>query len=123
MTKNQSIGDINQIYAMTQRDGAEFRLASIPASFTVRARTVRPRLHEGAVRGRLQARRAGRRLGPHAARGRDHRAAVSRQQKKEKAARAALLQISFCDTAYAALDAASLASLVASCSPRKAMSK
>ena len=34
VTKSQSIGDINQIYAMTQRDGAEFRLASIPASFT-----------------------------------------------------------------------------------------
>ena len=34
VTKNQSIGDINQIYAMTQRDGAEFRLASIPATFT-----------------------------------------------------------------------------------------
>ena len=31
VTKNQSIGDINQIYAMTERDGAEFRLASIPA--------------------------------------------------------------------------------------------
>lgn len=34
VTKNQSVGDINQIYAMTERDGAEFRLASIPASFT-----------------------------------------------------------------------------------------
>jgi predicted acylesterase/phospholipase RssA len=34
VTKNQSIGDINQIYAMTQRDGAEFRLASIPPTFT-----------------------------------------------------------------------------------------
>jgi predicted acylesterase/phospholipase RssA len=33
LTKSQSIGDINRIYAMTQRDGAEFRLASIPASF------------------------------------------------------------------------------------------
>lgn len=37
VTKNQSIGDINQIYAMTQRDGAEFRLASIPASFNVQS--------------------------------------------------------------------------------------
>jgi Patatin-like phospholipase len=35
LTKSQSIGDINRIYAMAQRDGAEFRLASIPASFTV----------------------------------------------------------------------------------------
>jgi len=33
VTKSQSIGDINQIYAMTERDAAEFRLASIPASF------------------------------------------------------------------------------------------
>lgn len=37
VTKNQSLGDINQIYAMTQRDGAEFRLASIPASFTAQS--------------------------------------------------------------------------------------
>ncbi len=37
VTKNQSIGDINQIYAMTERDGAEFRLASIPASFTMQS--------------------------------------------------------------------------------------
>jgi predicted acylesterase/phospholipase RssA len=35
LTKSQSIGDINRIYAMTQRDGAEFRLASIPPSFSV----------------------------------------------------------------------------------------
>ena len=35
LTKSQSIGDINRIYAMAQRDGAEFRLASIPASFSV----------------------------------------------------------------------------------------
>ncbi len=35
LTKSQSIGDINRIYAMAQRDGAEFRLASIPASFNV----------------------------------------------------------------------------------------
>src|SRR5262245_57026755 len=34
LTKRQSIGDLNHIYAMTQRDGAEFRLASIPRSFT-----------------------------------------------------------------------------------------
>jgi hypothetical protein len=34
LTKHQSIGDLNQIYAMTRRDGAEFRLASIPLSFT-----------------------------------------------------------------------------------------
>ncbi|MFZ1103007.1 MAG: patatin-like phospholipase family protein [Hyphomicrobiaceae bacterium] len=34
LTKRQSIGDLNHIYAMTQRDGAEFRLASIPVSFT-----------------------------------------------------------------------------------------
>ena len=34
LTKSQSIGDLNHIYAMTQRDGAEFRLASIPMSFS-----------------------------------------------------------------------------------------
>jgi hypothetical protein len=34
LTKRQSIGDLNHIYAMTRRDGAEFRLASIPPSFT-----------------------------------------------------------------------------------------
>ena len=38
VTKNQSIGDINQIYAMTQRDTAEFRLASIPPSFTMQSK-------------------------------------------------------------------------------------
>jgi hypothetical protein len=38
ITKNQGIGDINRIYAMTQRDGAEFRLASIPASFTAESK-------------------------------------------------------------------------------------
>jgi hypothetical protein len=37
VTKNQGLGDINRIYAMTQRDGAEFRLASIPASFTAQS--------------------------------------------------------------------------------------
>ena len=37
VTKNQSVGDINQIYAMTERDGAEFRLASIPASFSAQS--------------------------------------------------------------------------------------
>jgi hypothetical protein len=35
LTKSQSIGDINRIYAMAQRDGAEFRLASIPPSFNI----------------------------------------------------------------------------------------
>ena len=34
VTKSQSIGDINRIYATAQRDGAEFRLASVPASFS-----------------------------------------------------------------------------------------
>lgn len=34
LTKSQSLGDLNHIYAMTQRDGAEFRLASIPMSFS-----------------------------------------------------------------------------------------
>jgi hypothetical protein len=34
ITKSQSIGDINRIHAMTVRDGAEFRLASIPADFS-----------------------------------------------------------------------------------------
>lgn len=33
LTKNQSIGDINRIYYMARRDGAEFRLSSIPADF------------------------------------------------------------------------------------------
>jgi len=37
VTKNQSMGDINLIYAMTERDAAEFRFASIPASFTVQS--------------------------------------------------------------------------------------
>jgi patatin-like phospholipase len=37
VTKNQGLGDINRIYAMTQRDGAEFRLASIPSSFTAQS--------------------------------------------------------------------------------------
>jgi hypothetical protein len=35
LTKSQSIGDINRIYAMAVRDRAEFNLASIPASFEV----------------------------------------------------------------------------------------
>jgi hypothetical protein len=35
LTKSQSIGDINRIFTMAQRDGAEFRLASIPPSFGV----------------------------------------------------------------------------------------
>ena len=34
VTKSQSIGDINRIYGTAMRDGAEFRLAYIPASFT-----------------------------------------------------------------------------------------
>jgi hypothetical protein len=33
VTKSQSIGDINRIYATAERDDAEFRLAAIPASF------------------------------------------------------------------------------------------
>jgi hypothetical protein len=33
LTKSQSIGDINRIYATAMRDGAEFRLASIPPVF------------------------------------------------------------------------------------------
>jgi hypothetical protein len=37
VTKNQSMGDINLIYAQTERDKAEFRLASIPASFTMQS--------------------------------------------------------------------------------------
>ena len=37
LTKNQGMGDINQIFAMTERDRAAFRLASIPSSFTVKS--------------------------------------------------------------------------------------
>jgi hypothetical protein len=37
VTKNQSMGDINLIYAQTERDGAEFRLVSIPASFDMQS--------------------------------------------------------------------------------------
>jgi hypothetical protein len=37
LTKNQGMGDLNQIFAMTERDGAAFRLASIPASFNFKA--------------------------------------------------------------------------------------
>ncbi len=33
LTKSQSIGDINRIYQTAQRDGAEFRLTSIPEGF------------------------------------------------------------------------------------------
>ena len=84
VTKNQSIGDINQIYAMTQRDGAEFRLASIPATFTRERAAVRPGLHEGAVQGGLQAGPQGNRLGAHTARRRDHRAAVRRPAQTKK---------------------------------------
>jgi hypothetical protein len=37
LTKNQGIGDLNEIYAIARRDGAAFRLASIPQSFTVKS--------------------------------------------------------------------------------------
>ena len=37
LTKYQGMGDINLIFAMAERDGAAFRLASIPASFNVKA--------------------------------------------------------------------------------------
>jgi hypothetical protein len=37
LTKNQGMGDLNQIFAMTERDGAAFRLASIPSSFKVKS--------------------------------------------------------------------------------------
>jgi hypothetical protein len=37
MTKSQAIGDLNHIFTMTQRDSAEFRLASIPMSFTAKS--------------------------------------------------------------------------------------
>ena len=37
VTKNQSIGDINQIYARTERDAAEFRLVSIPSGFAMQS--------------------------------------------------------------------------------------
>lgn len=37
LTKNQGMGDLNQIYAMAERDGAAFRLASIPQSFDVKS--------------------------------------------------------------------------------------
>lgn len=33
LTKSQSIGDINRIYDLAKRDGAEFRLVSIPDTF------------------------------------------------------------------------------------------
>jgi predicted acylesterase/phospholipase RssA len=36
ITKSQSIGDINRIYATADRDDAEFRLAAIPADFAVK---------------------------------------------------------------------------------------
>jgi len=39
LTKNQGMGDLNQIFAMTERDGAAFRLASIPATFDVKSTT------------------------------------------------------------------------------------
>jgi hypothetical protein len=37
VTRNQSMGDLNLIYAQTERDRAEFRLVSIPASFTMQS--------------------------------------------------------------------------------------
>ena len=37
LTKHQAMGDLNQIFAMTKRDGAAFHLASIPASFNVKS--------------------------------------------------------------------------------------
>ncbi len=37
LTKHQAMGDLNQIYAMAERDGAAFRLASIPATFNVKS--------------------------------------------------------------------------------------
>ncbi len=37
LTKHQGFGDINQIFSMTERDQARFRLASIPASFNVKS--------------------------------------------------------------------------------------
>jgi hypothetical protein len=37
LTKHQGFGDINQIFSMTERDKAQFRLASIPASFNVKS--------------------------------------------------------------------------------------
>jgi len=37
ITKSQSIGDINRIFATADRDGAEFRLAAIPSDFNVKA--------------------------------------------------------------------------------------
>lgn len=38
LTKAQAIGDINRIWAIAQRDGAEFNLTSIPAGFTQQAK-------------------------------------------------------------------------------------
>ena len=53
VTKSQSIGDINRIYATAVRDGAEFRFAAIPPDFNVKSTAaVRPRLHAAAVSGR-----------------------------------------------------------------------
>jgi len=37
LTKHQGMGDLNQIYAMAERDGAAFRLASVPQSFNVKS--------------------------------------------------------------------------------------
>ena len=37
LTKHQGMGDLNQIFAMAERDGAAFRLTSIPQSFNVKS--------------------------------------------------------------------------------------
>ena len=72
VTKNQSIGDINQIYAMTRAGRGRIPVGVHSRKLHRAERAaVRPGLHEGAVRGGLQARPAGQRLGAHAARSRD----------------------------------------------------
>jgi hypothetical protein len=37
VAKHQTMGELNQIFSMTERDGAAFRLASIPSSFSVKS--------------------------------------------------------------------------------------
>ena len=39
LIKNQSIGDAYKMYAQSQRDGVSFNIASIPADFTVKAKS------------------------------------------------------------------------------------
>jgi predicted patatin/cPLA2 family phospholipase len=39
LIKNQSIGDVYKMYAQSERDGVAFNLASIPASFTEKAKS------------------------------------------------------------------------------------